>query len=131
MTLSARKLVYHAHIGSHINYGLAIWGNSLQKGQLNKLQSIQNECLKLIATKTQINNANLNKELNILTIGQLIKLANYKFGYKLVHGDPPEKTVSLYYSDSKNKSLKKLHKYNMRNKNIPNTPKTNKTNSIS
>ena len=47
----ARKMVYHSHLESHINYGLLIWGNNASKDQLNKLQRIQTECLKLVAQK--------------------------------------------------------------------------------
>ena len=42
---TARKLVYHSHISSHIQYGLLLWGNNITNDQLNKLQRIQTECL--------------------------------------------------------------------------------------
>ena len=43
----SRKMVYHSHLESHMNYGLLIWGNNASKDQLNELQRIQTECLKL------------------------------------------------------------------------------------
>ena len=50
----SRKLVYHSCFESHMNYGLLIWGNNASKNQLNKLQRIQTECLKLVAQKTKV-----------------------------------------------------------------------------
>ena len=38
MNEQTRKLVYYAHINSHIQYGLLLWGNNISKDQLNKLQ---------------------------------------------------------------------------------------------
>ena len=62
----SRKLIYHSHLESHINYGLLIWGNNVSKEQINKLQRIQTECLKLITHKNK--RGNLNKELGVLPI---------------------------------------------------------------
>ena len=52
----SRKMVYHSHLESHINYGLLIWGNNASKDQLNKLQRIQTDCLKLIAQRNKSGN---------------------------------------------------------------------------
>ena len=38
MNEQTRKLVYYAHVNSHIQYGLLLWGNNINKDQLNKLQ---------------------------------------------------------------------------------------------
>ena len=122
----SRKLVYHSHLESHMNYGLLIWGNNASKDQLNKLQRIQTECLKLIAQKNK--SGNLNKELGILSISTKIMLENCKFGYKLKNKQLPNKTLALCYLDSKNKSLTKQHKYQTRHKELPNLPRNmNKT----
>ena len=47
----AKKLVYHAHIESHIRYGLIIWGNNASTQQINKIRRLQTECLTLIFGK--------------------------------------------------------------------------------
>ena len=122
----SRKLVYYSHLESHMNYGLLIWGNNALKDQLNKLQRIQTECLKLIAQKNK--SGNLNKELGILSISTKIMLENCKFGYKLKNKQLPNKTLALCYLDSKNKSLTKQHKYQTRHKELSNLPRNmNKT----
>ena len=122
----SRKLVYHSHLESHMNYGLLIWGNNASKDQLNKLQRIKTECLKLVAQKNK--SSNLNKELGILSISTKIMLENCKFGYKLKNKQLPNKTIALCYLDSKNKRLTKQHKYQTRHKELPNLPRNmNKT----
>ena len=115
--------MYHSHISSHIQYGLLLWGNNITNDQLNKLQRIQTECLQLIVPQNK--NGNLNKELGILTIKDMIKLENYKFGYKLNNNLLPSKTKKLCYLDSESHSLMKNHPYSTRNKTIPNLPQKN------
>ena len=121
MNEQTRKLVYYAHVNSHIQYGLLLWGNNISKDQLNKLQQIQTECLQLVAPLNK--RGNLNKYLGILPIHDMIMLENYKFGYKLVNKILPTKTQQLCYLDNKNESLKKKHHYNTHNKELPNLPK--------
>ena len=48
MNQETRKLVYHSHIASHLQYGLILWGNSANKEQLNKLQREQTKCLQIV-----------------------------------------------------------------------------------
>ena len=109
MNEAAKKLVYHLHISSHIQYGLLLWGNNITNDQVNKLQRIQTECLQLIIPTNK--NGNLNKELGILPIKDMIKLENYKFGYKLNNNLLPLKTRSLCYLDNESHSLRKTHPY--------------------
>ena len=121
LTEEARKLVYHSHLESHINYGILPWGNNASKDQLNKLQRIQTDCLKLTAPRNK--SGNLNKELGILPIDSKITLENCKFGYKIKNKQLPNKTLDLCYLDSTNKSLTKHHRYNTQHKGLPNLPK--------
>ena len=62
------------HVNSHIQYGLLLWGNNINKDQLNKLQRIQTECLQLVAPLNK--RGNLNKYLGILPIHDMIMLEN-------------------------------------------------------
>ena len=113
---STLKLIYYAHIQSHINYGLAVWGGGMaSKELLNRIQRIQTKSLKEI-TK-DLNN------LKILTINKLIRLEHAKLGYRLENKQLPEKIMKIISTDSLNKSLEKTHKYNTRNRNKLYLPK--------
>ena len=122
MPVDTKKLVYHAHIGSHLQYGILLWGNGSSKEQIRKLQKIQNKCLSYV-TGNKINSTSMNKELKILTINDLIQLANQKFGYKLLHDMLPKKVSEACMMDSKKKNLMPKHTYNTRARRIPNLPK--------
>ena len=121
MPKETKKLVYHAHIGSHIQYGLVLWGNGVSNEQLNKLQKIQNQCMYYI-TGERITNTRLNKDLKILRINDMVKLSNLKFGYKFLHNLLPKKVSECCKCDSKNKCLMPKHSYDTRSKQIPNLP---------
>ena len=122
MDLNTKKLVYYSHIASHIQYGLLLWGNNVNKEQLSKLQKLQTKYLELVYKKQA--NTNLNRTLGILSIEVMIQLENMKFGYKLVHQMLPKKIVEICYEDSKQHSLIKTHQYSTRNKIVPNLPKS-------
>ena len=87
---NTKKMIYHSHLGSHIQYGITLWGNGASNTQINKIQKIQSKSIKYITNKKPT--AQTNKELGILTIVQQIELANYKFGYKLANNLLPSRT---------------------------------------
>ena len=122
MPTDTQKLVYHAHIRSHLQYGILLWGNGATSEQVNKLQKIQNQCLSYI-TGNKITSTSANKELNILTVKDVVELANQKFGYKLLHNLLPKRVMQACKLDSKMQCLMPNHSYNTRSKNIPNLPK--------
>ena len=99
MPTMTKKLIYHSHIGSHLQYGLLLWGSNATEDQLLKLQKIQTKCLKDILPKER--RLNLHHTLGILNIKDLIQLANWKFGYKLSHNQLPIKTTTICLEDSK------------------------------
>ena len=113
MPTNTKKLVYHAHIGSHLQYGILLWGNGATNEQLNKLQKIQNQCLNHITGK-RIKSTSTNKDLTILTVKDLVELANQKFGYKLLHNLLPKRVSQACKLDSKLKCLMPTHNYNTR-----------------
>ena len=122
------KLIYHAHIQSHINYGLILWGSMTRQNNLLRVQSVQNKCVEIIS-------GNKNCEFNyrsqkILNIKELIKMQEIKVGYRLINKLLPNKISQQMQSDSKRKSLIKTHTYNTRRKRIPNLPKVTKMNYI-
>ena len=116
MTKECKKMIYFAHIQSHINYGLLLWGNSLSNDQVDKLVKIQLNCIQFIEKKTTMT------DHKILRVDQLIDLENSKFGYKLVHGLLPTKIEEACLFDSNKRYLKKTHTYGTRNKSVPNVP---------
>ena len=121
----ALKTIYHAHIQSHINYGLLIWGTMMTKDKLQQLQLIQDKCISLII-KTDTLEHKYNK-LKINKLSEQIKLQEIKVGYRLVNKLLPNKISQQILSDSNKKSLVKTHNYNTRSKMIPNLPKVTKT----
>ena len=121
MDQDTKKLVYHSHIASHIQYGVLLWGNNASKEQIIKLQKLQTKCLQLVQSN-QIK-SNTNENLGILTINEMIRLENMKFGYKLVHQMLPQKIVEICYVDNKHQSLINSHQYSTRNKSVPNLPR--------
>ena len=116
MDLETKKLVYHAHIASHIQYGLLLWGNNAKREHLNKITKLQAKCLQLIHPKAT------PKSLSLLGLDDMIKLENMKFGYKLIHHKLPIRITEICNKDSRSHSLIKTHNYSTRNKKVPNLP---------
>ena len=114
LNVNCRRIIYFAHIQSHVNYCLSVWGNLINREQTSKIERLLCKSSKLISKYTN---------LKFLTLKQLIKLENYKFGYKLIHGLLPKKILKCANTDHRGKSLSKTHSYNTRNKLVPNLPK--------
>ena len=117
MTSECKRLIYFAHIQSHMNYGLLLWGNSLTKYHVDKLTKIQLNCVRYIEKNSTMT------AHKILRLDQLIDLENSKFGYKLAHGLLPRRIEEACLYDNNKQSLIKTHKYGTRNKTTPNVPK--------
>ena len=121
MPTSAKLQIYQAHIASHIQYCILIWGNNASEDQVRKIQKIQNTCMRYVLPKT--NTTEIYKKLKVLKITSLIELANLKFSFKLVNDQLPTKIRKNCLEDSQNHSLVPTHSYNTRNKRLPNLPK--------
>ena len=48
LTTSSLRLIYFAHIHSHLSYSILVWGSTAKQSILAKLQKLQNVCIKLI-----------------------------------------------------------------------------------
>ena len=105
MTKETLKILYYAHIYSHITYGLVLWGNMVSTVSLNSLQKIQNTCFSLI-TNLSPTLENYKQE-KILKLQQLLTLENNKIGYQMDKALLPSNVSDLLWTDSRNKSLKK------------------------
>ena len=125
LTKDTKKLIYYAHIFSHLNYGILVWGNMIRSDTFTKLQKIMNKCFKLITGK-EATPKNFKDE-RMLRLKDLIELENKKLGYQLDNHLLPSNLYNLLWTDSKNKSLQKTHHYNTREKHLPNLPKVSTT----
>ena len=117
---SSKKLVYYAHIYSHLTYGLPIWGNMIDSGTKKKLQRSMDICFNLI-THLPPTPSNYKKE-SMLNLEELLLIENTKLAFKLQHHLLPVRLNNMLNSDSRMKSLEKRHHYETRNKNIPKLP---------
>ena len=92
LSKSSKKLVYYAHIYSHICYGLFIWGNNLDNTTKNKIQKCMDKCFNLIThlPPTQVN----FKREKMLNLDNLLYLENTKLGYKMEHNLLPIESSS-------------------------------------
>ena len=121
MPTDAKLQIYQAHIASHIQYCILLWGNNASEVQLKKLQKIQNTCMRYVLPKTET--MSIYSKLKVLNITSLIKLSNLKFSFKLVNDLLPTKIKNNCLVDSQNHTLVPTHNYNIRNKRLPNLPK--------
>ena len=118
LTQHALKLIYHAHVQSHAQYGLLIWGNQSNARIRNNIQKQLNRSIAIV-NKGKYPLA----KTNFLNLSNLIKLENYKLGYKLINKMLPKKLSADMSIDKNNNPLHKQHKYDTRNKNQLNIPK--------
>ena len=72
LTTSTLRLLYFAHIHSHLSYSILVWGSTMKQGVLADLQKIQNICIKLI--KPNISVLDGFSKLKIPTVNQLINI---------------------------------------------------------
>ena len=117
---SALRSLYYAHIHSHLSYSMFVWGSMINNKQIQKLQKIQNTCLRILEPALTIPDS--LKKQRILKINQLINLELNKLAFKLTHQLLPEKLAECMISDAGGRSLEKSHKYMTRKKFIPNLP---------
>ena len=118
--MHTKKLIYYAHIYSHLVYSCTTWGNMLRKEQIKKLQRLQNKCIKLITGKSATKE--VYQSVKELQIAEIIKLQNYKLGYKVQHSQLPAKIINACTTDANKDSLTKTHQYNTRRKSEQNCP---------
>ena len=119
LNVSAKRLIYFAHIHSHITYCISVKGSMLTSMQISKLQCIQDLCIKLIDIRKS------KKDLGILNIKNLLELEQLEFFYKYLQDALPPNVSHCVGTDLHGNSLVKKHNYNTRNRNIPLKPKAN------
>ena len=121
LNMQTKKLIYYAHFYSHVTYGCTIWGNILKKEQLQKLQKLQNKCIRQISKNNSV--VESYRLLKIMKIPEVIKLQNLKLGFRVQHSQLLENVTLACTSDVSKNSLTKKHRYPTRCKKEPNHPK--------
>ena len=106
---STLKMIYHAHIQSHVLYGLLLWGNSANKSHVIKVSSLLNDCVRIVASSKDASAS--YTMLKILPLKELILLESYKFSYKVIHHLLPKKILEIVTTDKNNAKFKKTHSY--------------------
>ena len=122
LSIQALKLIYFAQVQSHVQYGLLVWGNQCKESHKTSIQKQLTKCWRLIAKGKSYDKVD---KTSFLTLKKLIKLENYKLGYKIERGLVPVTISRMVSCDRNNKSLKKSHGYHTRTKNILNIPRHN------
>ena len=99
----------YAHIYSHIQYCISVWGPMMSQSQINELYLAQKSCLKHMFNKPKTYNTDhLFRELDLLKLQDIITLEQCKLGYKLVNNKIPNSIKKLMQQ----KGGKKKHRYN-------------------
>ena len=81
MDLKTLIKIYYAHIHSHLNYGLIVWGSMLNKTLLNDRECLQKACIWLVNRTKKSSPTNiLFKRNKILKFPDMINLELQKFG---------------------------------------------------
>ena len=117
----AKKILYFAQIHSNLLYGLLMWGNMASRSELMKLQKLQNRCVQTILPNMNVEK--IYNSLEILKIGELVRLENCKAWYRFYNGTMLRKLKSIMAEGSCHESLAKDHKYMTCRKNELNLPK--------
>ncbi len=73
MPKTCKRQLYFAYIYTKILYGLEVYGHT-SRGNINKIQVLQNRCLKTLYQKDMFTHTNdIHKELNVLKVEDIFK----------------------------------------------------------
>ena len=99
LMVQAKLVLYYAHIHSHLNYAILVWGSMLSKNKLDKLFKVQRECMRSILNVDKTAHADpIFKRLKILKLTQMIDLELYNLGFKIYKKQLPAPILSLFNS---------------------------------
>ena len=111
------RLIYYAHIYSHLSYGILAWGSMAKKSDINSLFAIQKQCIRLVhKCNITADCTPLFKQSKMLPIHNIINVELAKQGYNINRKLLPKPILDIY---DKNGG-KKIHRYLTRNKMMPN-----------
>ena len=112
LPLHCKKLLYYAHVASHLSYGSLIWAPMINNTQLEKIKKCIDKILLYIKNVRMVNHRNLlYKELKILNFEDTIELELSKFMYKITNNMTPFSIHEAFRQEPGH--------YNTRNRNTP------------
>ena len=111
--------VYFAHIHSHLNYGLLVWGSMISNSHLKELSKLQSQCVELIMHTRSTDIFNSMRLLNILPLNRMIQLSLCKLGHHMTHKLLPQPLQNILNTDRG----KETNRYPTRNKHTPSIQK--------
>ena len=74
--------IYFAHIHSHLNYGLLVWGSMITSAQLKELSKVQEDCINIILKGST---EETTSTIGVLSLEKMIQFNLCQLGYKLSH----------------------------------------------
>ena len=78
--------VYHAHIHSHLTYGLVVWGSMLNCKDSESIYKVQKQCIQTITNSAQRTHTDpLFKKLHILHFLDMIKTELAKLAFRVTN----------------------------------------------
>ena len=84
------KNIYYGHIHSHILHGISVWGSMIPQSKINEIFKIQKQCVCIICHFNQgQDTTNQFRDLNIIPIKDMIKIAMCKMGHNISHKHIP------------------------------------------
>ena len=120
LTTPNLKLLYYAHIYSHLVYGLGVWGTMASNRQIKKLFAIQKACIRIICKKKKNEpTILLFQKQQLVEISDLIKIETTKIGHRISTKQYPAPLLKLFNTYGG----QNYHRYSTRNKKTPNIQK--------
>ena len=100
---SLRK-IYFAHIHSHLNYGLSIWGSMISGSSLKELSKLQIHCIEMIVHTRSTDISIAMHQLNILPLNRMIQFNLCKLGHQMTHKLLPQPLQNILNADGGKKN---------------------------
>ena len=114
------KVLYYAQVHSNLSYCLSMWGNMINKAQLDKISKIQNQCMATIDKNLSVNDT--YKNYRLLKFEDMITHETNKLWHKQHLNLLPVPLTRNMQTDFMGLDLSKSHGYNTRNKAYLNHP---------
>ncbi len=115
VTKPCKTQLYFAYIYTKILYGLEVYGHT-SRGNMNKIQVLQNKCLKTLYQKDWFTHTNdLHKELNVLKVEDIFKHFMVELVYKQRNNLLPDVFDSYFKPRNEIHNLQNCnaHKFNV------------------